>query len=73
MSTSDLVNPDLTYIVSTPTGQTRRNRSHVVLSPTQANLPETNQETQTNESQQSLGQTRSQTGNMKRPPDRLAS
>ena len=39
------------YIVSTPTGQTRRNRSHVVPIPTQANSPETKRQAQTNESQ----------------------
>ena len=59
------------YIVSTSTGQTRRNRSHVVPIPTQANSPETKRETQTNESQRSPVQTRSQTGTIRRPPDRL--
>ena len=39
--------------VSTPTGQTRRNRSHVVPTPTQANSPETKQKILANESQQS--------------------
>ena len=52
------------YIVSTPTGQVRRNRQHIVPRPSQTNLPETNQ---SNEFQRSPVQTRSQTG----PPDRL--
>ena len=59
------------YVVSTPTGQTRRNRSHVVPIPTQANSPESKQETPADESQRSPVQTRSQTGTIRRPPDRL--
>ena len=58
-------NEPRSYIVSTPTGQVRRNRQHIVPRPSQTNLPECN------EFQQSPVQTRSQIGTMISPPDRL--
>ena len=62
-------NEPRSYIVSTPTGQVRRNRQHIVPIPSQTSLSETDPETQSNEFQQSPVQTRSQTGTIVSPPD----
>ena len=64
-------NEPRSYIVSTPTGQVRRNRQHIVPIPSQTSLSETDPETQSNEFQRSPVQTRSRTGTIVSPPDRL--
>ena len=71
VSTSD---EPRSYDVSTPTGQVRRNRQHMVPIPLQTDVPTTESQLQRNQPSEfdcSPVQTRSQTGTTVHPPDRL--
>ena len=71
VSTSD---EPRSYVVSTSTGQVRRNRQHMVPIPLQTDVPTTESQLQRNQPSEfdhSPVQTRSQTGTTVHPPDRL--
>ena len=59
------------YVVSTPTGQVRRNRQHIIQIPTQEDPPVVDQSISHDEFQRSPVQTRSRTGTAVQPPDQL--